>query len=134
MDYLQEPDVFHDVFGHVPVLMHPVFADYLQAYGEGGLKALSLGVLPYLARLYWYTVEFGLIRTGNGLRIYGAGIVSSKGESIHCLESRAPTRIAFDLRRIMRPRYSIDSFQQTYFVIDDFRQVFNATRPDFAPI
>jgi len=79
MDYLQEPDIFHDVFGHVPILMNPVFADYLQAYGRGGLKALRLGALPLLARLYWYTVEFGLIKTDQGLRIYGAGIVSSRG-------------------------------------------------------
>ncbi|WP_119458476.1 phenylalanine 4-monooxygenase [Rhodospirillaceae bacterium SYSU D60014] len=133
MDYLQEPDVFHDIFGHVPVLMHPVFADYMQAYGRGGLKALHLGALPYLARLYWYTVEFGLIRTGEGLRIYGSGIVSSRAESIYCLESEKPKRIAFDLMRVMRTQYRIDDLQESYFVIDSFDQLFAATRPDFTP-
>lgn len=133
LDYLQEPDVFHDVFGHVPMLMNPVFADYMQAYGEGGLKALRLGNLHHLARLYWYTVEFGLIRTAEGLRIYGSGIVSSKGESIYCLENPAPHRLGFALLRVMRTNYHIDRFQQTYFVIDDFRQLFAATRPDFTP-
>src|SRR5499427_9083565 len=134
LDYLQEPDVFHDICGHVPLLMNPVFADYMQAYGEGGLKALRLGHLTHLARLYWYTVEFGLIATREGLRIYGSGILSSAGESVYCVEDPRPHRIRFDLRRIMRTRYRIDDFQQTYFVIDDFRQLFDATRPDFAPI
>ncbi len=134
MDYIAEPDVFHDIYGHVPLLIHPVFADYLQAYGRGGLKALRLGSLKNLARLYWYTVEFGLIRTREGLRIYGSGIVSSKSESIYCLEDAAPHRIAFELRRIMRTDYQIDRFQDCYFVIDNFEQLFDATRPDFTPI
>ena len=134
MDYIAEPDVFHDIYGHVPMLVHPVFADYMQAYGRGGLKALRLGSLPQLARLYWYTVEFGLIRCPDGLRIYGSGIVSSKTESIYCLEDPRPNRIAFDLKRIMRTDYQIDRFQDTYFVIDNFEQLFEATRPDFTPI
>jgi len=136
LDYLSEPDLFHDLFGHVPLLMEPVFADYMQAYGKGGVKAHAIGAdaLTHLTRLYWYTVEFGLIREPDGLRIYGSGIVSSKGESIHCLESPAPNRIGFDLRRIMRTRYRIDTFQKTYFVIDSFDQLMDATRPDFAPI
>jgi phenylalanine-4-hydroxylase len=134
LDYLQEPDVFHDICGHVPLLMNPVFADYMQAYGEGGLKALSLGHLRHLARLYWYTVEFGLIATPGGLRIYGSGILSSAGESVYSLTDPRPNRIRFDLRRVMRTRYRIDDFQQTYFVIDDFQQLFDATRPDFVPI
>ena len=134
MDYIAEPDVFHDIYGHVPMLVHPVFADYMQAYGQGGLKALGLGSLPQLARLYWYTVEFGLIRTAAGLRIYGSGIVSSKTESIYCLEDSQPNRIAFDLRRIMRTEYQIDRVQDCYFVIDNFEQLFEATRPDFTPI
>lgn len=139
MDYLQEPDVFHDIFGHVPMLMAPVFADYMAAYGRGGLKALRLGALTNLARLYWYTVEFGLIRRQEGLRIYGAGIVSSRGESTYCLEDaayqehRAPNRIAFDLMRIMQTDYRIDDYQECYFVIDGFDQLFEATRPDFTP-
>jgi len=134
LDYLQEPDVFHDIYGHVPMLMNPVFADYMQAYGEGGLKALRLGHLEHLARLYWYTVEFGLIATPPGLRIYGSGILSSAGESRYCLDDPAPRRLRFDLQRVMRTRYHIDHYQETYFVIDDFRQLFDATRPDFTPL
>lgn len=131
MDYLQEPDVFHDVFGHVPLLANPVFGDYMAAYGRGGLKALRLGALQNLARLYWYTVEFGLIQTADGLRIYGSGIVSSKGESEYALDSPVPNRLGFDLMRIMRTNYRIDDFQETYFVIDSFDQLFDETRPDF---
>lgn len=136
IDYIAEPDLFHDLFGHVPLLLEPLFADYMQAYGQGGLKAHGLGAqaLMHLTRLYWYTVEFGLIREGNGLRIYGAGILSSKGESIHCLESAAPNRIGFDLARIMRTRYRIDSYQKTYFVIDSFQDLIEATRPDFTAL
>lgn len=134
MDYLEEPDVFHDVFGHVPLLVNPVFADYMQAYGKGGVKALKLNALTYLARLYWYTVEFGLINRPEGLRIYGAGILSSRGESVFSLEDAAPNRVGFDLERIMRTLYRIDDYQETYFVIDDYEQLFDATAPDFAPI
>ena len=134
MDYLQEPDCFHDVFGHVPLLINPVFADYMQAYGEGGLKAERLQVLPMLARLYWYTVEFGLIQTADGLRIYGAGIVSSKAESLYSLDSDVPHRVGFDLRRILRTEYKIDDVQKTYFVIRDFAQLFDQTRADFTLI
>jgi phenylalanine-4-hydroxylase len=133
-DYLQEPDVFHDITGHVPMLMNPVFANYMQAYGEGGLKARRLGHLENLARLYWYTVEFGLVATPEGLRIYGSGILSSAGESVHCLEDPRPRRLRFDLQRVMRTRYHIDRYQDSYFVIDDFQQLFDATRPDFTPI
>ena len=133
MDYLQEPDVFHDFFGHVPLLTNRVFADYMCAYGRGGLKALRLDALHYLARLYWYTVEFGLIRDGSGLRIYGSGIASSRSESVYALEDPGPNRIAFDLLRIMQTEYRIDDLQKLYFVIDDFDQLFDATRPDFTP-
>ncbi|HET8898747.1 MAG TPA: phenylalanine 4-monooxygenase, partial [Rhodanobacteraceae bacterium] len=131
-----EPDLFHDLFGHVPLLMNPVFADYMAAYGRGGVKAHGIGAdaLQNLTRLYWYTVEFGLIRQADGLRIYGSGIVSSGGESRHALESPAPNRIGFDLERIMRTRYRIDTYQQSYFVIDSFEQLMEATRPDFTPI
>lgn len=136
LDYLSEPDLFHDLFGHVPLLLNPVFADYMQAYGAGGVKAAAIGpeALVNLTRLYWYTVEFGLINTSAGLRIYGAGIVSSKGESIYCLESAAPNRIGFDLERVMRTRYRIDTYQKTYFVIDSYEQLMQATRPDFTPV
>ena len=136
MDYLAEPDLFHDLYGHVPLLMEPLFADYIANYGRGGVRAHAIGpeALVNLTRLYWYTVEFGLIREDDGLRIYGSGILSSKGESIHCLESPAPNRIGLNLQRIMRTRYRIDSFQKTYFVIDSFEQLMNATEPDFLPI
>jgi phenylalanine-4-hydroxylase len=136
LDYLSEPDLFHDLFGHVPLLLNPIFADYMQAYGKGGMKAFAIGpdALMNLTRLYWYTVEFGLINTADGMRIYGAGIVSSKGESIYSLDSPAPNRIGFGLERVMSTRYRIDTFQQTYFVIDSFEQLFDATRPDFTPI
>jgi len=135
IDYIAEPDLFHDLFGHVPLLMNPVFANYMEAYGRGGVKAHGIGpeALQNLTRLYWYTVEFGLINTPQGLRIYGAGIVSSKGESLHSLESAAPNRIGFDLQRIMQTRYRIDTFQKTYFVIDSFDQLMQATAPDFTP-
>lgn len=135
LDYLQEPDVFHDVFGHVPMLTNPVFADYMEAYGKGGLRSLDFAALKNLAALYWYTVEFGLIQTDEGLRIYGAGIVSSKTESIFALEDPSPNRIGFDLERLMKTDYRIDDFQQTYFVIDSYEQLFDATvKTDFAPI
>ena len=136
LDYCAEPDLFHDLFGHVPMLLDPVFADYVQVYGQGGLKAHELGsaALLNLTRLYWYTVEFGLINTPAGLRIYGSGILSSKSESIYSLESPAPNRIGFNLERIMRTQYKIDTYQHTYFAIDSFEQLMNATKPDFAPI
>jgi phenylalanine-4-hydroxylase len=133
-DYVVEPDVFHDLFGHVPLLFDPVFADYMQAYGEGGLKASRLQACELLARLYWYTVEFGLIATPAGLRAYGAGILSSAGELRHSVQSEHPQRRPFDLERIMRTRYKIDDYQATYFVVDSFDQLFEATAPDFAPI
>jgi phenylalanine-4-hydroxylase len=133
-DYVVEPDVFHDLFGHVPLLFNPMFADYMQAYGAGGMKASRLESCEHLARLYWYTVEFGLIQTPAGLRAYGAGILSSAGELQHSVGSPQPQRLGFDLERIMRTRYKIDSFQGTYFVIDSFRQLFDATAPDFTPI
>ncbi len=136
IDYIEEPDLFHDLFGHVPLLMNPVFGDYMEAYGKGGVKAHGIGAdaLQNLTRLYWYTVEFGLIQQRDGLRIYGAGIVSSKGESIHALESDAPNRVGFDLERIMRTQYRIDTYQKTYFVIDSFEQLMDATGPNFTPI
>ena len=134
-DYLQEPDVFHDVFGHVSILADPVFADYMVAYGKGGLRSLGFGALDHLARLYWYTVEFGLIKQPNGLRIYGAGIVSSYAESIFALEDPRPNRIAFDLLRVMRTHYRIDDFQQNYFVISSIDELLTVTvKTDFAPL
>ena len=133
-DYVVEPDVFHDFFGHVPLLFNPIVADHLQQYGLGGLKALKLGGLHSLARLYWYTVEFGLIQSPQGLRAYGAGMLSSGGEIEYCLTSPTPRRIAFNVERIMRTLYKIDSYQETYFVIKDFQQLLDETAPDFTPI
>ena len=135
LDYLEEPDVFHDVFGHVPLLANPVFADYMQAYGEGGLRSIQFGALHKLARLYWYTVEFGLIDTSDGLRLYGAGIVSSRSESLFALDDLSPNRLAFDLKRVLRTKYRIDDFQQAYFVIPSFEALLASTlETDFAPL
>lgn len=135
VDYLQEPDIFHDVFGHVPLLANPVFADYMQAYGEGGLRAEGYGALKRLARIYWYTVEFGLIRSGEGLKIYGAGIASSGGETAFSLESSSPHRLGFNLARLMRTPYRIDDYQQAYFVIDSFEDLLHQTlETDFEPL
>ncbi|MGA1797922.1 phenylalanine 4-monooxygenase [Sphingomonas sp. 4RDLI-65] len=135
LDYLQEPDVFHDVFGHVPMLADPVFADYLAAYGRGGQRALGLDALKYLGRLYWYTVEFGLIGEPEGLRIYGSGIVSSYAETRFALDDPSPNRIALDLARVMRTEYRIDDFQQNYFVIPSFEELLRLTvETDFAPL
>ena len=133
-DYIVEPDIFHDLFGHVPLLFNPVFADYVQRYGQGGLKAHGLGACEMLSRLYWYTIEFGLIRQPDGLRAYGAGILSSSGELPYAVRSPEPQRLPLQLERTMRTRYKIDSFQQTYFVIDSFDQLFDMTAPDFTPV
>lgn len=134
LDYLEEPDVFHDVFGHVPMLMNPVIADYIQAYGEGGLKANRLGMLEKLARVYWYTVEFGLVQQSDGLRIYGAGIASSFSETRFAVEDDAPNRIRFELARVMQTHYRIDDFQETYFVLGHLDELLQLARIDFAPL
>ncbi len=134
LDYLEEPDVFHDVFGHVPMLMNPVIADYIQAYGVGGLRAQRLGVLEQLARVYWYTVEFGLVQQRDGLRIYGAGIASSFTETVFSLDDPSPNRIRFELERVMRTHYRIDDFQESYFVLGHLDELLSLARIDFAPI
>ena len=133
-DYLQEPDIFHDIYGHVPMLADPIFADFMQAYGKGGQRALELNQLHNLARLYWYTVEFGLIRENGNLRIYGAGILSSAKETVFSLEDNSPHRIDFNLERIMCTDYIIDDFQKTYFVIEDFKSLLDACYQDFENI
>ena len=133
-DYIVEPDVFHDLFGHVPLLFNPVFADYVQRYGEGGLKAARLGACEMLSRLYWYTIEFGLIRESGGLRAYGAGILSSAGELPYSVQSPEPRRLPLELARTMRTRYKIDTYQQTYFVIDSYQELFDLTEQDFTPL
>lgn len=133
-DYLKEPDVFHDIFGHVPMLADPVFAEFMQAYGKGGQRAANLGQLHNLARLYWYTVEFGLVAAPEGLRLYGAGIASSPIESVFCLEDEAPQRLRFNLERVMRTNYIIDAFQQTYFVINSFEDLLDSCYQDFGDV
>ena len=134
LDYLEEPDVFHDVFGHAPMLLNPVIADFIQAYGAGGLRAQRLGTLPLLARVYWYTVEFGLVRQADGVRLYGSGIASSRTESVFALDDASPHRIAFDLERVMRTRYRIDDFQECYFVLDALDDLLALAHIDFAPL
>ena len=138
LDYLEEPDVFHDVFGHVPMLMNPAIADFIQAYGVGGLRAQQLGKLANLARVYWYTVEFGLVKQADGLRIYGAGIASSHSESLFALDDASPNRVALnlphDLPRVMQTDYRIDDFQETYFVITSLDDLLALAKIDFAPL
>ena len=134
LDYLEEPDVFHDFFGHVPLLAHPVFADYMVEYGKAGPRAMAMKAMPLLSRLYWYSIEFGLIHTVDGLRVYGAGILSSSGETVYAVDSDVPNRVAFDLERVLSTEYRIDSYQETYFVIDSFEQLFAETHKPFGPL
>lgn len=130
LDYLVEPDLFHDFFGHVPLLSNRIFADYMQLYGQRGVEAgAKVGLL---ARLYWYTVEFGLIRTPNGLKAYGAGILSSAAEVKHAVESSDVERLPFEAATVMHRPYEIDRLQNTYFVLDDFRQLFEAAQTRIA--
>jgi phenylalanine-4-hydroxylase len=133
-DYIVEPDVFHDFFGHVPLLFDRAYADHLHEYGKGGLKAMRLGAVKLLSRLYWYTIEFGLIRVNDKVKAYGAGLLSSGGELAYCVDDPGPRRLPFDLERIMRTGYLIDRYQETYFVIDSFAQLMRETAPDFTPI
>ncbi|MHA7871914.1 MAG: phenylalanine 4-monooxygenase [Hyphococcus sp.] len=133
LDYLVEPDIFHDFFGHVPLLSNPVFAEYMRKYGMGGPKAIKHNAQNMLARLYWYIVEFGLVNTPDGLRAFGAGMLSSKDETIYSVESPKPHRVAFDLERVLNTAYMVDDFQKTYFVIDSFDQLFEICDCDFTP-
>ena len=133
-DYIVEPDVFHDFFGHVPLLFDRMYADHLHEYGKGGLKAMRLDAVKWLARLYWYTIEFGLIKVDNQIKAYGAGLLSSGGELAYCVDSPKPRRLPFELERIMRTEYLIDRYQETYFVIDSFEQLMRETAPDFTPL
>lgn len=124
LDYIEEPDIFHDIFGHVPLLSQPIFADFLAKFGQLGLEAMKNDTLKYLARVYWFTVEFGLLNTGSGRRIYGAGIASSKDESVFSLENPKPERRAFDMLELLRTPYQNDRVQDRYFVIESFDQLF----------
>lgn len=126
LDYLVEPDLFHDFFGHVPLLTDPVFADYMQEYGRRGVEAGP--DVHLLARLYWFTVEFGLIRTPQGLKAYGAGILSSAAEVKHAIEGDGVQRVPFDPAKAMQSPYEIDKLQPIYFVLNDFQQLME--RPD----
>lgn len=126
-DYIQEPDVFHDVFGHAPMLTDPVFADYMQEYGRAGWKAMRYNRLKALGALYWYTVEFGLILEEAGLRAYGAGILSGPTEAVFCLEAQSPNRIMLNVDRVMRTDYVISDLQPSYFVIESFKELYHDT-------
>jgi phenylalanine-4-hydroxylase len=128
LDYLEEPDIFHDIFGHVPLLTNPAYADYMQEYGRIGLDAIEHKGVKFLSRLNWYTVEFGLIRKPAGIQIYGAGIVSSFGEARYVVEDLSASHLAFELDRVLRTGYYIDDFQATYFVIDRFEDLFEVLR------
>ncbi|HET7676117.1 MAG TPA: phenylalanine 4-monooxygenase [Gammaproteobacteria bacterium] len=128
-DYLQEPDIFHEVFGHTPLLTDPRFAEFTHAYGKAGLNA-SKEDRVMLARLYWFTVEFGLMNTPAGLKTYGAGIVSSIGETPYSIESDKPKRLPFDPVEALRTPYRIDIFQTVYFVIDSLDDLYNTARKD----
>jgi phenylalanine-4-hydroxylase len=130
LDYLVEPDLFHDFFGHVPLLTNPVFADYMQLYGRRGVEAGDR--IDLLARLYWYTAEFGLIRTRGSLKIYGAGILSSAREVRHAIEGTDVERLPFEAATVMHRPYEIDRLQNTYFVLDDFSQLFDAVQTRIA--
>ena len=128
LDYLEEPDIFHDVFGHVPLLTNPAYADYMNEYGRIGLVAVETKGVKFLARLNWYTIEFGLIRKPEGIRIYGAGIVSSFGEAKYVVDDRSAHHLAFNLERVLRTGYYIDDFQASYFVIERFEDLFDLLR------
>lgn len=134
LDYLQEPDIFHDMFGHVPLLSEPTFADYMQLFGKRGLEAASKGFTTYLERLYWFTVEFGLINTVDGVRIYGAGIASSKEESIYSIDDSTPKRLPFDALTVLRSQFKTDQLQRVYRVVDDFAQLYQVLEQDMTPL
>lgn len=126
-DYIEEPDVFHDVFGHVPLLTDPTYADYMQEYGRAGWKAMRHNRLKALGALYWYTVEFGLILEGSDLRAYGAGILSGPSEAVFAVEAESPNRIMLNVDRAVRTDYVIDDLQPTYFVIESFADLYHQT-------
>ena len=134
LDYLEEPDIFHDIFGHIPLLTNPAYAEFSQAYGKARKRAIEYDCLENLITLYWFTIEFGLVRSGDDLKLFGAGMMSSAAEAKFALEDPSPNRIAFDLERSMRTKALIDDFQQTYFVIDSFEALLAACAQDFGPI
>ena len=129
LNYLQEPDIFHEVFGHCPLLTNQAYADFTHTYGKLGLKA-SPQDRAMLAKLYWFTIEFGLINSAKGLRAYGGGILSSMSETVYCVESTVPQRKPFDVLDVLRTPYRIDIIQPIYFVIDSFDVLFKLTEMD----
>ena len=123
LDYLQEPDIFHEYFGHCPLLMNQAYADFVQWYGETVLQT-SKEVQTLLGRLFWFTIEFGLIQTTKGMRVYGGGILSSFEETVYALESKLPERFPFDVKTVLNTSYRYDEIQKAYFVINDLADLF----------
>ena len=122
-DYLQEPDIFHEIFGHCPLLTNPAFAHFTHTYGLLGQQA-SKEDRAYLARLYWFTVEFGLLKTPSGVRIYGGGILSSPSETLHALDPKACEHLNMQVIEALRTPYRIDIMQPVYYLLDSFEQLF----------
>ena len=133
IDYIKEPDMFHEIFGHCPMLTQVQFADFVQLFAEKVLQ-MPTEDWPLLQRLFWFTVEFGLIRTPRGLRAYGGGILSSIGETTYSLESAVPLRTEFNLTAIFRTPYRIDEMQPIYFVIDSFQQLYEMMHRDMTAV
>lgn len=129
LDYLQEPDIFHEIFGHCPMLTHQAFADFTQLYGELGLNA-SKEDRVFLARMYWFTVEFGLLQSGDSRAIYGGGILSSPGETDYAYNSEIPERLPFDLISVLRTPYRIDIMQPVYYCLESVDQLYDIARMD----
>ena len=135
LDYLEEPDIFHDLFGHIPLLTNEAYANYMHEYGKGGARALQYKTTKNLARLNWWTIEFGLIQKEDGLKLYGAGLCSSYGEAQYCMDDPSAHHIKFDLERCMRTKVYINDYQPSYFVIDSFEDLFEqAVNTDFSPM
>lgn len=130
LKYLQEPDIFHELFGHCPMLAHPVYADFMQRYGELGVGQTP-DIQKLLARFYWFTVEFGLINTPQGLRCYGGGILSSMGETVYALEDPKVRYERFDALNILRTPYRIDIYQPIYYIIHSYESIYNVLKDDF---
>lgn len=128
-DYLQEPDIFHEVFGHCPLLSNPAFAHFTHTYGKLGLEASKEDRI-YLARLYWFTVEFGLVKCGDDLKIYGGGILSSPGETVYSLDSDTPQRKPLDPMDALRTPYRIDIMQPLYYILNQFDDLFSLAEMD----
>lgn len=126
IDYLPEPDIFHDIFGHVPLHADPTFADFLQTYGKAAVSTDDPHHTERLARLFWFTVEFGLIREGGRNRLYGSGLISSPGESAHALDSKDVDRRPFDLETVCNTSFEIDHYQPILYVLESFDQLRDA--------